>query len=166
MQGLRASIVLVVAVVGAACAGGSANPGSSGDGATPSVATADSGLGRVLTDAQGRTLYVFLPDDAGQSTCTGECAQTWPPALANGRVVAGSGVDRSMLSTQARPDGSEQLTYNGWPLYRYGGDSAPGQTNGQGIGGSWFVMDPDGSAIRENSAGGSGYGDGDRGGYG
>ena len=87
------------------------------------------------------TLYVFVPDNAGPSTCVDDCAAAWP-AL-GGPVTAGEGADEAMLGTAARPDdGSEQATYNGWPLYYFAQDAAPGDTTGQGLGENWWVVDP------------------------
>jgi predicted lipoprotein with Yx(FWY)xxD motif len=110
------------------------------------VATAESDLGTILVDGEGRTLYLFMPDAQGASTCTDSCLATWP-ALA-GPATAGSGVDQALLATVNRPDdGSAQVTYNGWPLYYFASDAAPGDTNGQGVGDIWYVVDPSGNAI-------------------
>jgi predicted lipoprotein with Yx(FWY)xxD motif len=110
------------------------------------VATADADLGTILVDGDGMTLYLFMPDAQGASTCADACADTWP-ALA-GPATAGDGVDEALLSTADRPDdGSAQVTYNGWPLYHFSGDAAPGDTNGQGIGDIWFVVDAAGTAV-------------------
>ena len=114
------------------------------EGAT--VAVADSDLGSILVDGQGNTLYLFTNDTQEEaSTCTGGCAATWP-ALA-GTVAAGEGVDESLIGTVAGEDGTEQATYNGWPLYYYAEDTGPGDTNGQGVGGVWWVVDAEGNAI-------------------
>jgi predicted lipoprotein with Yx(FWY)xxD motif len=110
------------------------------------VATADSDLGTILVDGEGNTLYLFMPDAQGAPTCVDDtCAPTWP-ALA-GPASAGQGADDSLLATANRPDGSAQVTYNGWPLYRFSGDSAPGDTNGQGFGDIWFAVGADGNAV-------------------
>ena len=107
---------------------------------------ADSDLGSILVDGQGNTLYLFTNDTQEEaSTCTGGCAGTWP-ALA-GTVTAGEGVDESLIGTVAGEDGTEQATYNGWPLYYYAQDTGPGDTNGQGVGGVWWVVDAEGDAI-------------------
>jgi Secreted repeat of unknown function len=68
----------------------------------------------------------------------------WPPVLV-GTQISLSGVDRSLLGTIKRPDGSVQLTLHGWPLYRYAGDTAPGQINGEGLDGTWFAVHPTGA---------------------
>lgn len=113
-----------------------------------------SGLGTVLVDGQGFTLYLFVPDhQSGTSTCYGNCANGWPPLLLPTGItvpVAGPGVNSSLLSTTKRTDGSLQVTYNRWPLYTWVGDSTPGQATGQGLnnlGGLWYVLSPTGKEI-------------------
>lgn len=110
------------------------------------VAAAASDLGQILV-SDGMTLYLFTPDDAGASTCYDDCAATWPPLLADGDVTVGEGLDQAAFDTVARDDGGEQVTVNGWPLYFFANDAAPGDTNGQGLGGNWWVVSPDGEAI-------------------
>jgi predicted lipoprotein with Yx(FWY)xxD motif len=112
------------------------------------------GLGMVLVDGQGLTLYLFVPDKrSGRSTCYKLCAEAWPPLrLPTGvtRPVAGRGIKASLLGTTHRTDGTSQVTYHRWPLYLWVGDSEPGQATGQGInnlGGLWYVLSPDGNAI-------------------
>ena len=112
------------------------------------------GLGKVLVDGQGLTLYLFVPDKhSGHSTCYGKCADGWPPLLlptGASSPVAGSGVKKSLLGTTRRKDGTVQITYNKWPLYTWVIDSAPGDATGQGInnlGGGWYVLSPSGAAI-------------------
>jgi len=114
-----------------------------------------SGLGTVLVDGQGLTLYMFVPDDRrGQSTCYKACASGWPPLrLPTGVTVpvAGGQAEPSLLGTTTRKDGGLQVTYNGWPLYIWVGDTQPGQATGQGIdslGGYWYVLSPEGRVIR------------------
>ena len=95
------------------------------------------------------TVYLFAPDEQGAPTCTDACAETWEPLTVEdaGQVTGGEGVDASLLGTAEHPTAGTQVTYNGWPLYFFAGDSAPGDTNGQGQGGVWFVLDPTGNAI-------------------
>ena len=93
------------------------------------------------------TLYMFVPDNQGPSTCVGECLAAWP-ALA-GPATAGDGVDASKLGTAARPDGTQQATYGGWPLYTFIQDAAPGDVNGQDSGEKWYVIGADGVPIKE-----------------
>jgi len=109
------------------------------------------GLGTVLVDGQGMTLYLFEPDGhSGRSTCYSLCASGWPPlALPTGATnpVAGPGIVPSLLATTTRRDGTKQLTYNGWPLYLWVNDSQPGQATGQGLnnlGGVWWTVTPRG----------------------
>lgn len=113
-----------------------------------------SGLGPILVDGRGQTLYLFVPDHQGQpSTCYGICAVEWPPQLLPTgltRPVAGPGVETQLLGSSVRKDGTTQITYNGWPLYYWPHDLAPGQATGQGInnaGGLWYVLDAAGNAV-------------------
>ena len=119
--------------------------------ATPgptTVATGSTSLGTVLTTPQGLTLYYFTPEKGGVVACTGGCASTWPPLKANGAETKPSSVTGT-LATVALSDGSMEVTYNGWPLHTYAGDSAVGQTNGQGVAGKWFAATP---ALTANGA--------------
>ncbi|HEY8449807.1 MAG TPA: stalk domain-containing protein, partial [Bacillota bacterium] len=101
--------------------------------------------GRILADGSGRILYAFLRDEVGVSNCYDRCAQNWPPLLGSRAAVSGgtTGVPGSTL----RRDGHRQLTYGGLPLYYYAGDQAPGQANGQGVGGIWFVVPADAATV-------------------
>lgn len=102
-------------------------------------------LGNVLTDGSGLTLYRFDKDTANppKSNCAGDCATTWPPVPADD-ASAGAGVDKSLLGSVTRADGTKQLTIGGWPAYRYVKDVNAGDVNGQGVGGKWFALAPDG----------------------
>jgi predicted lipoprotein with Yx(FWY)xxD motif len=113
--------------------------------AEEAVVLAASPLGNILVDQDGNTLYLFGPDGQGPSVCNDGCAAAWPPLLSGS--VAGDGVDPALLGTAARTDGSEQVTYNGWPLYYYADDSVPGDTNGQGVNAVWYVVSASGDAI-------------------
>ena len=117
--------------------------------------TTNSALGAIVVDGSGRTLYRFGKDSASPPTsnCTGACAQLWPPVLV-GTQISLSGVNRDLLGTIKRADGTVQLTLHGWPLYPLrAGDSAPGQANGEGIGGTWFAVKPTGAkALQASSA--------------
>lgn len=108
-------------------------------------------LGRILVDRLGRTLYLFEKDHSRRSsTCSGACAQAWPPVTTTGTPVAGRGVSASKIGTFRRASGKRQVTYNGHPLYRYVGDSRPGDTNGQGsraFGAGWYVMNAAGRKV-------------------
>ena len=118
--------------------------------------TSSEELGDILVDGEGMTLYLFTPDEQGESTCYDDCEQNWPPL--EGPAEAAEGADAALLATVERDDGSMQVTYNGWPLYYFAGDSAAGDVNGQGVGDIWYVVDPAGDAVRETAAGGEGRG--------
>ena len=107
-------------------------------------------FGGILVDADGRTLYRFDPDErgAGASACTGGCADAWPPLTVDGEPVAGDGVE-APLTTFDRPDGSNQVAADGWPLYRFASDDGPGEASGQGVNDVWWVVAPDGAKITE-----------------
>ena len=113
-------------------------------------------FGPILVDGEGMSLYLFMADtqDSGTSTCGDDdgCAAEWPPLVSQGSPVAGEGVDATLLGTITRDDGSIQVTYNGWPLYLFAGDTTAGDTVGQGIdefGGLWFLVSPTGEAIEQ-----------------
>lgn len=103
-------------------------------------ATVDGKTTTILTDAKGMTLYYFKPDTASKTVCTGGCAQAWPPLLftGTGKPQAASTLPGE-LEIYPNANG-KQVIYNDHPLYTYGGDSAPGQMNGQGVGSKWFVV--------------------------
>lgn len=107
--------------------------------------------GEILVTADGLTLYMFDEDeqDAGESTCQDACANNWPPLTVDDAPTAGQGVDAE-LTTLEREDGSTQVTANGWPLYEFIGDGEPGETTGQGSQGVWWVLDAEGTPIRED----------------
>ncbi len=112
------------------------------------------GLGTVVVDGQGITLYTYATDRRGfPSRCAGICAVQWPPmVLPPGvdRPVAGPGIRSALLGTAPRSDHSVQITYDGWPLYLWPPDRAPGQATGQALtnaGGLWYVIRPDGSVV-------------------
>jgi predicted lipoprotein with Yx(FWY)xxD motif len=119
--------------------------GSEAPAGASTVETSTTDLGTFLVDSAGMTLYVFVPDDAGPSTCSGDCLAAWPTLA--GPATAGEGVDASLLGTAPATDGTEQATYNGWPLYYFAQDEAPGDVNGQGVGDKWYVVDTSGAMI-------------------
>lgn len=113
-------------------------------------------LGAFLTDASGRSLYLFEADTAAAggrraSTCYDECAQAWPPLLVEGEPTAANpAVNKQLLGTVERRDGTTQVTYNGWPLYYFARDQKPGDTEGQdveGFGGEWYLVTPAGGPV-------------------
>ena len=123
---------------------------------TAAVRVAKSSLGSILVNSTGRTLYLFKADSGTTSACTGACATAWPPLLAKGKPIAGTGLTASKLGTIARAGGSQQVTYNGHPLYLFVKDTKRGQTNGQGVtafGAAWFAVSPAGNQISSHHAG-------------
>jgi predicted lipoprotein with Yx(FWY)xxD motif len=104
---------------------------------------ANATLGTYLIGYNGMTLYTYAKDSTGTSTCYAQCAQSWPPYVvpAGMQLNIETGVD-GQSGTIVRADGTTQVTYNGMPLYFYAGDTASGDTNGQGIGGVWAVATP------------------------
>ncbi|MFD4176847.1 SCO0930 family lipoprotein [Streptomyces anulatus] len=111
-------------------------------------------LGKVLTGSEGFTLYLFDKDtaDPPKSTCDGACAATWPAVPAD-NATAAAGTGPELLGEVTRADGTSQLTVDGRPMYRYAKDTAPGQVNGQGVGGTWFAAAPDGRKAAKNADG-------------
>jgi len=104
-------------------------------------------LGSFLVDDKGMTLYRFTKDTPNTTVCYDKCATAWPPLLTTGNAVAGEGVDASLFGTTTRTDGAVQVTYNGWPLYYYEKDKAPGDVTGQDVGGVWFVVSAAGDQV-------------------
>src|SRR4051794_30476245 len=159
--------VLPLAVVALAGCGGSASHAlpTTRDGRAATVGVASSGLGNILVDRQGHTLYLFERDSGAVSACAGPCAVNWPPLRVRGTPLVGSGAKPSAVGRAVRPDGISQLAYYGHPLYAFANDKKPGDTNGEGIkafGGSWFAVSPAGgkAAPRSQPQGGGGYGGG------
>jgi predicted lipoprotein with Yx(FWY)xxD motif len=107
----------------------------------------DDALGSFLVDDKGMTLYLFTKDTPNTTVCYDKCATAWPPLLTTGDPVAGEGVDASLLGTTDRTDGTVQVTYNGWPLYYYEKDKAPGDVVGQDVGGVWYVVSAEGNQV-------------------
>ena len=123
-------------------------PASAPSGAT--VAVRKTGLGTILVDSSGRTLYLFLKDKNDKSACSGACASAWPPLTTTAKPTSGTGLSAAKLGTTTRADGTKEVTYNGHPLYTYAGDSAPGATTGQGLnqfGAPWYVVSPKGNKV-------------------
>lgn len=145
-------VAVAVAVFGGAgSAAGSTGPTAAAS-AAQKVELQTTNLGRVLADGHGRTLYAFGKDKRGskKSTCVGQCAAAWPPLTTTGKPKAARGVSASKLGTISRGHGVRQVTYNGWPLYRFQGDTRARQTNGEGInafGGKWLVLSASGKRI-------------------
>jgi predicted lipoprotein with Yx(FWY)xxD motif len=133
---IAASAVLLLAACAPQTGAGSVGPSSSGG---IEITVSHTSAGDALAGAGGMTLYTFAADTGGSSTCTGDCATTWPPLLGDGsEVTAAQGVTGE-FGTTTRDDGSKQVTHNGQPLYYYADDQAAGDANGQGVGGVWFI---------------------------
>jgi predicted lipoprotein with Yx(FWY)xxD motif len=120
-------------------------------------------LGGILVSANGRTLYHDSAEQRNVVRCTGPCATVWPPLLISGsaKPAAGAGVNKALLGTVKRPNGTMQVTYRGLPLYLYSGDKKPGEVNGQGSAGIWHALTPGGVVILKSvtaSAGSAGSG--------
>ncbi len=108
------------------------------------------GLGDAIVDQNGMTLYLFQKDTKKKaSACNGDCAKTWPPVLSKGKVEL-QGIDSKLLGSIKRQDGSEQVTIGGWPVYTFSKDTKPGDANGQGVNGTWFVIEPAGCKLGSN----------------
>jgi predicted lipoprotein with Yx(FWY)xxD motif len=124
--------------------------GAGGGGATkPAVVkvtnTAD--LGKVIVDAEGMTMYDFHKDKGTTSACYGACAEAWPPLLTGGKPTVTGGAEASLVGVTKRKDGTEQVTYDGHPLYGFVEDQKPGETNGNDVdafGAQWYALMPNG----------------------
>jgi predicted lipoprotein with Yx(FWY)xxD motif len=146
---------------------GSTTSTSSESGGAVTVAIAETRLGDTLVDAQGKTLYLFENDSDNKSVCNAGCDSTWPPLVVTGTVVVGDGLTESMFTTFPRDDGTMQVSVNGHPLYTYGPDAKPGDTNGQDVGDVWYAVGTNGQKIEgeaegatsttSGNSGGSGY---------
>lgn len=131
------------------------------------ISTRSTGIGTVLTNAQGHTLYWFAKDTSTTSNCTGSCATYWPPVIGTPTAAAGANLTMA-FGTITRAGGQMQATYDGHPLYTYAGDSAAGQTSGNGknlSGGLWWAMTPTGAKPAAKAASGSSSSSSSGGGY-
>ncbi|MCF6524211.1 hypothetical protein [Streptomyces sp. JJ36] len=166
---------------------GTASPGETSPGPTGSPTEAATvqlrpvgELGRILTDEEGRTLYLFAKDTSAESTCYDACAEAWPPLTTDGQPqVTGEGVRKDLLGTTERRGGTQQVTYGGHPLYYFVSDDEPGDATGQGFnqfGAEWWVVNASGERVTEGDrqegdggtggdTGGNGDTGGDTGGY-
>lgn len=159
-----AALLLTFAVAGCSSPGGGSGGsggayGQSSESSAPSesaasgattLMVADSTLGEIVVDADGKTLYMFDTDTqgSGESSCTGTCLTNWPPLTTEGDAPAVQGVTGE-VGTITTADGSQQVTLNGWPLYYFAGDAAAGDVNGQGVGGIWWVLSPAGERMAD-----------------
>jgi predicted lipoprotein with Yx(FWY)xxD motif len=160
---LSAGGLAVLAAAAAGCGGGGATaatstPPRTANGQAATVGVAKNGLGEILVDSRGRTLYLFKADQGSKSACTGACAVAWPPLVTQGKPTLGKGVDGSLVGTTTRPEGTAQITYNGHPLYLFAKDTRAGETNGQGVtafGAAWFALNSAGSQVSQISSSGT-----------
>jgi predicted lipoprotein with Yx(FWY)xxD motif len=133
--------------------------GTSSSSASPSAVTISAknitGVGTVLVNGTGRTLYMLTSEKGGKITCTDEngCTKVWPDTeLPKGvtSATAGSGIHASLLGTVKNSSGELYPTYNGWPLYTFSGDNGPGEAHGEGLtgfGGTWYVLNVSGNPV-------------------
>lgn len=142
--------------------------------ATTTIQTRTTGLGQIVVDGRGRTVYLFAKDTGDRSSCTGACASFWPPVPAGRVVHAGGGASAAELARITAPGGGQQLSYAGHPLYYFIGDHHAGDTNGQALnqfGATWYTLSPAGGPVTQTAAdrGNDGYdprgNDGGHGGY-
>jgi predicted lipoprotein with Yx(FWY)xxD motif len=176
-RGLVVGVMVVLIGLVAGCGGGSSHStqtnggvaGTKKSSAMPSAmfSTAKvAGVGTVLVDGQGRTVYILTTGGHTNVPCTDSsgCTKLWPDLpLPSGTSAAkaGMGVKPSLLGTKKLSDGETYPTYSGWLMYEYTGDSGPGQANGEGIksfGGTWYVLSPSGQPIKSASGGSSNSG--------
>lgn len=156
---LLGALALVLAV--AACGGGGTTTTNGGDGnqgaqqetqgAQAQVQTASSPVGQILTDAEGRTLYMFTQDSENESACYDECAQNWPPLVVSDEPMGGSQVQGGLLGTTERENGDQQVTYAGMPLYYFAADESAGDITGQAVEDVWWVVSPSGEPIMKQT---------------
>lgn len=155
-----AAALLVVALTGCGNTTGDAEPaapptgmsGPYGGQDTPvseaGLRVAESELGEIVVDGEGRTVYMFDNDTqgGGASTCEGQCAQNWPAVTTDGDAPTVDGITGE-VGTITGVDGAAQVTLNGWPLYYFAGDTAPGDVAGQGVNDVWWVLSPAGERM-------------------
>ena len=155
MSGL-AAMALLAAACGSSSGGyGAGTPAGKASAAPAATATtlvlANTELGQILADSSGRSLYDFEADTGTTSTCISPaCVAEWPPFIADGTPHVAAGLAADQLGTTSRPDGRQQVTYHGHPLYYFTGDSQPGSTAGQALndnGGPWYVVHADGTPV-------------------
>jgi len=124
--------------------------GPGGDGGPELSTTTHDEYGEIVVDGDGMALYMFDSDEqgAGASTCSGGCAENWPPLTTDGGVPSTDSAVSADVSTFQREDGSAQVAADGWPLYYWQGDSEPGAATGQGVNDVWWLLRPDGTPVR------------------
>ncbi len=153
---LAAALGIALAAAGVAAAAAVTHQGSdslaAGSASAGRVTLHQTKVGKVLATRSGRTLYLFMKDKNGRSSCYGQCAGYWPPLMQKGKLSAGTGVKANLLGTTKRKNGKRQVTYKGHPLYLFSLDHGAGQISGQGqnfFGGKWFVLNAVGQAVKK-----------------
>jgi len=164
--------IISIALMFVACGSSGSTGSSSSSGTTPTTAptsstpimkttsaTVNGNSETILTNAQGMTLYYFVPDTATKAACTGTCAGIWPPLLFAGTSSPASATPLPGTLSVVTDANGQQVEYNGHPLYTYSKDTAPGQTNGEGFKGKWFVATPtlSGQSAPQSTPTSSGY---------
>lgn len=164
MKSVVIALVAGLLLVAAAEAASSSTPPS---GARALVTLRTTGIGSVLVDSRGRTLYLFEKDRNSVSMCDTACAKFWPRLTSHGSPRAGKGVRQSLVGLTRVGNGVGQVTYAGHPLYTFVGDKRPGQTSGEGLdnfGAEWYAVGPNGHKLEHDKGPGStatgGYGSG------
>jgi predicted lipoprotein with Yx(FWY)xxD motif len=138
-----ASSTTTTSPASAAASSAPTTPAPSAAGSALTLKTAKGSKGIWLTNSAGRALYVYTLDKGKASECYGACAKAWPPLTTTGPVtISGQFTVSADLGVITRTDGTKQVTYGGHPLYYFAGDTAPGQTKGDGVGGKWFLVGP------------------------
>ena len=148
-------ISLILIVVAALSLAGLGTALAAGDSASraATVSTAKTGLGKIIVNGSGRTLYLFEKDKRGKSACSGACASYWPPLITHGKPMAAGGAKQALLGTIKRSNGFRQVTYAGHPVYTYLLDTRRGQTKGEGstlFGAGWDALSPGGKKIESD----------------
>jgi predicted lipoprotein with Yx(FWY)xxD motif len=157
MKGVFAVGLAVLGLIAASFGGAAASAAPLHKTSAAAVTTRKvKGLGVILVNAKGRTLYTFAKDQQRHVTCTGKCAKYWPSLKWNGsgKPTAGGAAKSKLLGADMSPAGGEVVTYNKWPLYTYLGDGSAGQANGQDVnlnGGKWYVITPSGALIKHKA---------------
>jgi predicted lipoprotein with Yx(FWY)xxD motif len=139
------AVLAPLALVGASVLVPKATFAADAKAAPITLKVSESKLGRIMTDGEGLTLYMFTPDSRNVSVCEDRCLAAWPPLMLKAGqtiddVKLENGLRRSKLGVAMRFDGSRQVTYDGWPLYYWFRDAKAGDTTGQWVGNVWFVL--------------------------
>jgi predicted lipoprotein with Yx(FWY)xxD motif len=141
------TLSVTLGLIGFLAAGSVASSATQSNG---TVSLRKTNLGLVLVNARGHTLYLFVKDRNAKSSCNGGCARFWPPLLSRGNPTVGAGVNKALLGSTRRSNGSLQVTYNRHPIYTYALDKRAGQTKGEGnslFGAKWWAVSAKGRAV-------------------